>query len=105
MKQPKPQREVEVLARLAERGITRRERQILSCIAEDLKNKEIGEKFFISEQTVKNTLHRLKKKLGAKNRIDILHRVQQIVQIEFQLAHLSKEQESERTRWPEDAEL
>lgn len=48
--------------------LTKRERQILDTITSGETNKEIGEKLFISEQTVKWHLHQLYQKLGVKNR-------------------------------------
>lgn len=49
-------------------ALTKRERQILDTIATGETNKEIAEKLFISDQTVKWHLHQLYQKLGVKNR-------------------------------------
>jgi len=54
--------------KMAELGITRRELEILECIASGLSNREIGEKLFVSENTVKTHSSRLFEKLGAKRR-------------------------------------
>ena len=55
-------------ARLLELGITRREREILELIAAGLSNREIAEKLFVSENTVKTHSSRLFDKLSAKRR-------------------------------------
>jgi DNA-binding CsgD family transcriptional regulator len=54
--------------RLAKLGITRRELEILELIAAGLSNREIAEKVFVSENTVKTHSSRLFDKLGAKRR-------------------------------------
>jgi len=55
-------------ARLRELGITRREREILELIATGLSNREIAERLFVSENTVKTHSSRLFDKLSAKRR-------------------------------------
>ncbi|HET9402357.1 MAG TPA: response regulator transcription factor [Candidatus Acidoferrales bacterium] len=54
--------------RLAKLGITPREHEILGLIAAGLSNREIAEKLFVSENTVKTHSSRLFDKLGAKRR-------------------------------------
>jgi DNA-binding CsgD family transcriptional regulator len=54
--------------RLRELGITRRELEILELIARGLSNREIAEKLFVSENTVKTHSSRLFDKLSAKRR-------------------------------------
>ncbi|MGH9927861.1 MAG: response regulator transcription factor [Pyrinomonadaceae bacterium] len=54
--------------RLHELGITRRELEILALIADGLSNREIAEKLFVSENTVKTHSSRLFDKLNAKRR-------------------------------------
>jgi len=54
--------------RLRELGITRREREILELIAMGLSNREIAEKLFVSENTIKTHSSRLFDKLSAKRR-------------------------------------
>lgn len=49
-------------------GITRRELEILELIAGGLSNREIADKLFVSENTVKTHSSRLFDKLGAKRR-------------------------------------
>ena len=53
-------------------GLTRREQQIVPLIAQGLTNKEIANKFCLSEQTVKNHLYRMKRKVGAGDRFGIV---------------------------------
>ena len=54
--------------RLRELGITRRELEILELIAGGLSNREIAERLFVSENTVKTHSSRLFDKLSAKRR-------------------------------------
>ena len=49
-------------------GITRRELDVLELIAKGLTNREIAEKLFVSENTVKTHSSRVFDKLGAKRR-------------------------------------
>jgi DNA-binding NarL/FixJ family response regulator len=53
-------------------GLTRREQQLIPLIAEGLTNKEIANRFYLSEQTVKNHLYRMKHKVGAGDRLGIV---------------------------------
>src|SRR6267378_6754345 len=53
-------------------GLTRREQQLIPLIAEGLTNKEIANRFCLSEQTVKNHLYRMKHKVGAEDRLSIV---------------------------------
>lgn len=48
--------------------LTKRERQMIDAIVTGETNKEIAEKLFISEQTVKWHIHQLYQKFGVKNR-------------------------------------
>jgi NarL family two-component system response regulator LiaR len=54
--------------RFREIGVTRRELEILELSASGMSNREIGEKLFVSENTVKTHSSRLFDKLGAKRR-------------------------------------
>ncbi len=49
-------------------GLTRREQQLLALIDQGLSNKEIAVGLNLSEQTVKNHVHRMLRKLGASDR-------------------------------------
>jgi DNA-binding CsgD family transcriptional regulator len=55
--------------KLKELGITPREHEILGLIAEGLSNREIGERLFVSENTVKTHSSRLFDKLGVSRRV------------------------------------
>jgi NarL family two-component system response regulator LiaR len=55
-------------AKLKELGITPREFEILGLIAQGLSNREIADRLFVSENTVKTHSSRLFDKLGAKRR-------------------------------------
>jgi DNA-binding NarL/FixJ family response regulator len=48
-----------------------REREIVQHVAQGFRNREIGEKLFISEQTVKNHLHNTFDKLGVSDRLEL----------------------------------
>ena len=52
-------------------SLSNREREIVACVAQGFKNKEIAEKMFISEQTVKNHLHNIFDKLGVSDRLEL----------------------------------
>jgi len=54
--------------RLKDLGITRRELEILELIAQGMSNREIAEKLFVSENTVKTHSSHLFDKLSAKRR-------------------------------------
>ena len=54
--------------RLKDLGITRRELEILELIAQGMSNREIADKLFVSENTVKTHSSRLFDKLSAKRR-------------------------------------
>ncbi|GJF24618.1 MULTISPECIES: response regulator transcription factor [Streptomyces] len=50
-------------------GLTEREREILALIGEGLTNREIGQRLYLAEKTVKNHISRLLAKLGVERRI------------------------------------
>ena len=50
-------------------GLTDRERDILALIGEGLTNRQIGQRLFLAEKTVKNHISRLLAKLGVERRI------------------------------------
>jgi len=52
-------------------GMTRREHQVMELVARGLTNKEIAIEFGLSEQTVKNHMHHVLRKLGVPNRLAV----------------------------------
>jgi len=54
-------------------GLTQREQELVPMLAHGASNKEIADQFCLSEQTVKNHLYRMKRKVGAANRLGIVH--------------------------------
>jgi ATP/maltotriose-dependent transcriptional regulator MalT len=64
-------------ARLEQLGITPRELQILELIAAGMSNREIAEKLFVSENTVKTHSSRLFDKLDARRRTQAVQRAKE----------------------------
>lgn len=56
---------------LKEYGLTDKEYEIIKLIAEGLSNKEISEKLFLSEGTVKNNVSTILSKLGLRDRTQL----------------------------------
>lgn len=50
-------------------GLTRREQQLVELIGHGSTNKEIAQELGLSEQTVKNHIHRLLRKVGVRDRL------------------------------------
>jgi NarL family two-component system response regulator LiaR len=61
-------------AQLKESGLTPRELEILGLIAEGLSNREIGERLFVSENTVKTHSSRVFEKLGVNRRVQAVQK-------------------------------
>lgn len=59
-------------------GISDREYQVLSEISRGLSNKEIGEKLFISESTIKTHVSNLLVKLDAKRRTQAVKKAKEL---------------------------
>jgi two-component system response regulator DevR len=55
-------------------GLSRREQQLVELLRERLTNKEIAARLNLSEQTVKNHVHRILRKSGAPNRFTLVER-------------------------------
>jgi len=53
-------------------GLSRREQQLVALIRLGLSNKEIGSRLNLSEQTVKNHIHHILRKVGASDRLEIV---------------------------------
>jgi DNA-binding NarL/FixJ family response regulator len=64
-------------ARVAQLGITPRELEILEAMAAGLSNREIAERFFVSENTVKTHAARLFDKLSARRRTQAVQRAKE----------------------------
>ncbi len=64
-------------ARLAQLGITPRELEILEAMAAGLSNREIGERLFVSENTVKTHAARVFDKLSARRRTQAVQRAKE----------------------------
>lgn len=60
--------------KLKELGITPREHEILGLIAEGLSNREIGERLFVSENTVKTHSSRLFEKMSVNRRFQAIQK-------------------------------
>ncbi|HEV3512688.1 MAG TPA: response regulator transcription factor [Candidatus Sulfotelmatobacter sp.] len=56
----------------ADLGLSRREQQLVELLRERLTNKEIATQLNLSEQTVKNHVHNILRKLGASDRVDVV---------------------------------
>lgn len=69
---PAPQPAAFVFKR--ELGLTRREQQLVQMISRGLTNKEIASQLNLSEQTIKNHVHRMLRKLGASDRLGAVER-------------------------------
>jgi two-component system, NarL family, response regulator DevR len=65
----------------AQLGLTRREQQLVKMVGQGLSNKEIANQLNLSEQTVKNHIHRMLRKVGASDRLSAVEvcRVEGIV--------------------------
>lgn len=60
------------LAAKSDLGLSRREQQLVELLAERLTNKEIAVQLNLSEQTVKNHVHNILRKLGANDRVSVI---------------------------------
>jgi DNA-binding NarL/FixJ family response regulator len=60
-------------------GLSRREQQLVGLIRVGLTNKEIGSRLNLSEQTVKNHIHRILRKVGARDRFEIVEQCRSAV--------------------------
>ena len=59
-----------------ELGLTRREQQLVPLIDRGMTNKDIASQLNLSEQTVKNHIHRILRKVGAEDRLGIIEAFQ-----------------------------
>ena len=64
--------------KISELGISKREYEILEKISEGLSNKEIADKLFVTESTVKTHVSNLFVKLDAKRRTQAIQRAKEL---------------------------
>jgi DNA-binding NarL/FixJ family response regulator len=57
-------------------GLSRREQQLIPLICQGFRNKEIAKQLNLSEQTVKNHVHRILQKIGVQDRSSIIESCQ-----------------------------
>lgn len=62
--------------RRARLGLTNREQQLLPLIARGMTNKEIATQLHLSEQTIKNHVHRILRKTGVGDRLSVFEACQ-----------------------------
>jgi DNA-binding CsgD family transcriptional regulator len=67
--------------KLKELGITQREHEILALIAQGLSNREIGEKLFVSENTIKTHSSRIFEKLDVRRRTQAVQKAKELALI------------------------
>ena len=58
-------------------GFTRREQQLVPLIAQGYTNKEIASHLHLSEQTVKNHIHRMLQRVGASDRLAVVEMIRE----------------------------
>jgi len=58
--------------------LSEREREVAACLCEGLGNKAIGERLFLSENTVKSHLQRLFVKLDVRQRTEAVHKLREL---------------------------
>ena len=56
-------------------GISNREREIIVCLLEGKNNREIGNRLFIAENTVKKHVFNIYQKLNVRNRVELINRL------------------------------
>ena len=56
-------------------GLTRRQQQLVPLLAQGLTNKEIAFQLNLSEQTIKNHVHRMLQKVGVDDRLSVVEMV------------------------------
>lgn len=71
IKHPLPRGTIRVDSTGKPMGLSRREGEIVSLVTQGYRNREIAEKLFISEQTVKNHMQNIFKKMGVRDRLEL----------------------------------
>lgn len=67
-----PQVPADVVNAKGESLLTKREREVVACVADGLSNREIAKQLNLSEHTVKNYLFRICDKLGTSGRVELV---------------------------------
>jgi DNA-binding NarL/FixJ family response regulator len=65
-------------AEMAQRRLSRREREVLGLLVTGATNREMGAHLALSPETIKDHTISLYRKLGARNRADAIHRAQRL---------------------------
>ncbi len=63
-------------------ALTARELIVLQCVAEGLRNQEIADKLFNSEETIKKHIYHMFQKLEVKNRLRLVSKAKEMGIIE-----------------------
>ena len=61
--------------RFKEKGISKRELEVINLVARGMTNTEVGRELYISENTVENHLKSIYRKLGVKNRASLINQM------------------------------
>lgn len=69
---------IKVVAEANKNAISLREKDVIELIISGMKNKEIGAKLYISENTVKKHISNIFQKLNVKNRVALIEKVRQL---------------------------
>lgn len=75
--EPVPSQKIDI-HKISELGISQREYEVLVEISRGLSNKEIGEKLFLSESTIKTHVSNLLLKLDAKRRTQAVKKAKEL---------------------------
>jgi DNA-binding NarL/FixJ family response regulator len=59
-------------------NLSRREKEILDCILEGLSNKEIAERLYVSEPTIRNHVSSIYSKLGENKRYKLINKLKRL---------------------------
>ena len=59
-------------------GLSTREQEVVRLVCQGKRNQEIAETLFISLQTVKDHNHRIYRKLGVRNRVELVNRTREL---------------------------
>ncbi|PKM94021.1 MAG: hypothetical protein CVU84_11160 [Firmicutes bacterium HGW-Firmicutes-1] len=77
-KHPKENYDIVLKKYLSQFDITERELEIVKFVLEGFGNQDIGDKLFISPNTVKNHIYNIYRKMGIKNRYELMSNIAKI---------------------------